>query len=564
MQNARRIYVYLLSAISLGVLATGLFLLLHVLLDALGVGRGTLLGGGGTDRQQLSLALALVGVGFPVWGVHWWVAERGLRPDAPRAHEERGSGMRALYLSVVLGVTLGFAAVAATAILRHLIGSVLGAQSASLSSDDLAGAISMLLVAGAAWAYHVAIRLRDMADGPLSGAAAWLPRFYLYGAALIALQLMLTALADLLRLVIEVIAPGTGSAFSDPAFRSYSVANEVSVVVVLAAAWLGHVWYARRLVEDPGWRGASERPARLRLAYFVAVILIAAIVVLVRVADAVRAILVPLFGATQALGTKLIGADLVREVAVGLAAGLLWAIAWRIHLGWMRVEALEQDGAERASLAEQLQLHVVAAVGLGFGAVGLAWLLGITLDVLLGGGRTAAADGFWRLELTTFVPFAVLGAGMWLVAWSRAIRRYAADPLREAGSVVRRAYLLLALAASILTGIASLGLILYRLFGTILGVTLSGDTVSELSTPIGFLVVAVAVALYHLVAQRRDAALRATQPAEAPYIVETPAVAAAQPVGRRLILSGPDGANFEAAISGLRATLPPGYQLEEG
>src|SRR6266542_3955961 len=121
MQDARRIYLYLLSAISLGVLATGLFLLLHVLLDALGVGRGTPLGDGGTDRQQLSLALALAGVGFPVWGVHWWLAERGLRPDAPRADEERGSGMRALYLSVVLGVTLAFAAVAATAVLRHVI-----------------------------------------------------------------------------------------------------------------------------------------------------------------------------------------------------------------------------------------------------------------------------------------------------------------------------------------------------------------------------------------------------------------------------------------------------------
>ena len=106
MQKARRIYLYLLSAISLGVLLTGLFLLLHVLLDVLGIGRGAPIGDGGTDRQQLSVALALIGVGFPVWGVHWWLAERGLRPDAPRADEERGSGVRALYLSVVLGAAL--------------------------------------------------------------------------------------------------------------------------------------------------------------------------------------------------------------------------------------------------------------------------------------------------------------------------------------------------------------------------------------------------------------------------------------------------------------------------
>ncbi|TMB56870.1 MAG: hypothetical protein E6J47_04035 [Chloroflexi bacterium] len=550
MQKARRIYLYLLSAISLGVLLTGLFLLLHVLLDVLGIGRGAPIGDGGTDRQQLSVALALIGVGFPVWGVHWWLADRGLRPDAPRADEERGSGVRALYLSVVLGAALAFGAVAAVAVLRHLIGSVLGSQSDNLSYDDLPASISLLLVAGAAWAYHVAIRRRDMAGGPMTGAAAWLPRLYLYGAALITLQLMLSAFADLFRLLGEVLAPAADGAFSDAGYRSYVAADDISAVVVLAVAWLGHVWYARRLVEDPGWRGASERPARLRLAYFVAVILIAAIVVLVRGADAMRAILVPLFGATQALDTNPTGADLVREVLVALAAGLLWAIAWRVHLGWMRGEALRQDAAERSRFAEQLQLHVVAAVGLGFGAVGLAWLLGITLDVLLGGGRTAAADGFWHLELATFVPFAVLGTAMLLWAWSRAMVHYAAEPLREAGSVVRRAYLLLALAASILTGVASLGVVLYRLFGTILGVTLSGDTVSELSTPTGFLIVALAVALYHGVAQRRDAALRAAQAEEAP--------------ARTLTLSGPDGANFEAAIVELRATLPPGYRLEEG
>jgi Domain of unknown function (DUF5671) len=563
MQNARRIYLYLLSAISLGVLATGLFLLLHVLLDALGVGRGTPLGGGGADRQQLSLALALVGVGFPVWGVHWWLAERGLRPDAPRAEEERGSGMRALYLSAVLGVTLLFGARDAIEVLHHLVGSVVGAPDATFGSDA-AGTLAGLLVAGLLWAYHVAVRRRDMATGPMREAAAWLPRLYLYGAALIALQLMLNSLASLFGLLGEVLAPPANGAVVDAGYRTYTLAYETSIVMVLAVVWLAHVWYARRLIDDPGWRGASERPARLRLAYFVAAILIAAIVVLMRIADAMRAILGPLFGATQGLGSTLIGTDPVRQIAVAFGAALLWAIAWRLHLGWMRAEALQQDDAERSSLAEQLQLHVVAAVGLGFGAVGLAWLLGITFDVLLGGGRTAAADGFWRLQLATFVPFAILGAGMWLWAWSAAIGRYGGNPLREAGSVVRRAYLLVALAASILTGVASLGLVLYRLFGTILGVTLSGNTVSELSTPIGFLIVAIAVALYHGVAQRRDAALRATQPAEAPPPLETPSVDVSRPGGRKLILSGPDGANFEAAISGLRATLPPGYQLEEG
>ena len=70
-------------------------------------------------------------------------------------------------------------------------------------------------------------------------------------------------------------------------------------------------------------------------------------------------------------------------------------------------------------------------------------------------------------------------------------------------------------------------------------------------------VVAVAVAAYHGVAQRRDAALRAAQPQG------IAATLAATDSRRRLILSGPLDANLDQAISRLRATLPPGYLLEE-
>ncbi|MDP9250169.1 MAG: DUF5671 domain-containing protein, partial [Chloroflexota bacterium] len=260
---------------------------------------------------------------------------------------------------------------------------------------------------------------------------------------------------------------------------------------------------------------------------------------------------------TPSIGFEVTGSDPAREVAVSMLAAAVWAIAWWLHLRWMRGEALQQDDSGNSVTAERLQLHVVAAVGLAFGAVGMAWLLGILTDVLLGGTRTAAADGLWRAELATFVPYAVIGSAVWLWKWSGAIKRFATEPQGEAGSIVRRTYLLIALAASVIASIGSLGVILYRLFGTILGVSLSGNPVSELSTPIGILVVAVAVAAYHGIAQRRDAALRA------PLQQEDVAPQAAPAPRRRLILSGPQDANLDQAISGLRATLPPGYRLEE-
>jgi hypothetical protein len=569
MQTARRLYVYLLSAVSLGVLSTGIWLVLHVLLDTLGIGQGTPIGGSGTDREQLSLALALIGVGLPVWGVHWWLAERGLRLGATHGDEERGSTIRALYLSVVLAVTFALGAYASTQLIRELILAIFGGQTPNFFGSDVAGSLALLLVAAINWAYHVTVRRRDMSAGVLAGAAAWLPRLYLYGAALVALQLMLTGIAGLVEVTAQAILPRPD--LIDDGSQVYVVADRASAVIVFGIAWLGHWWYAGRLTADPGWRGSSERAARLRLAYFVAAILISAAVVVERLAEASRAVLVPLFGATQSIGFGVTGSDLAREVAVSLVAAAVWTIAWWLHLRWMRGEALQQDDAGKSASAERLQVHAVAAVGLAFGAVGLAWLLGILVDVLLGGTRTAATNGLWRAELATFVPYAVIGSTVWLWKWSGAISRFATDATGEAGSIVRRTYLLIALAASVIASIGSLGLILYRLFGSLLGVSLRGNPVSELSTPIGILVMAVAVALYHGVAQRRDAALRAAQPQEgaapqtapAPAPPPAPATLEGRPAGRRLILSGPLDANLDQAISGLRATLPPGYRLEE-
>lgn len=71
MQTVKRLYLYLMSGITLAVLAVGLRMVLVVLFDAIGLGRGDFIGGDpNADRQQLSLAAALIGVGLPVWGVH--------------------------------------------------------------------------------------------------------------------------------------------------------------------------------------------------------------------------------------------------------------------------------------------------------------------------------------------------------------------------------------------------------------------------------------------------------------------------------------------------------------
>jgi hypothetical protein len=553
MQTIRRLYLYVLSGITLGMLLVGLTLLLEVTLAALGIGRGALADAGAGDRERLSVAAALVGVGLPVWGIHWFFVERGLQSRNPHADAERGSTVRALYFSVVLGVLLAFGASAGLSLLLELFRITLGAPAPEFTAADPANALAVLVVTGAAWTYHAGIRRRDMRAGPLTEAAAWLPRLYLYGASLIGLGILLLTLGNLLTFAIDA-ALGAPPGVVEPGFRAGQLAAHLAAIVVWGAVWLGHWWYAGRLAADSGWRGTSERPANLRLAFFLAMIGISAFAVIWYVSRAASAVLVPVLGASGAFGEKLDGTDLVQAALGALVAAMPWAIAWWLHVRWVRTESVQADNGDRAATVDRLDFSIVGLVALGFGAVGFAWILGLLIDLVLGGNR-ASGEG-WRVEMVQTLPWAALGFVIWAWNWVRLQTRHAADPAVEAESRIRRSYLLLILAVTVLASLGSLAVVLYRIFSGLLDVA-SSQIVSDLSGPLGSLLVAGAIAIYHGIALRRDMALRAAaEPTQPP--------AQAEPEIRRgVVLTGPAGSDLDAALQTLRAQLPAGFRLDE-
>ena len=193
--------------------------------------------------------------------------------------------------------------------------------------------------------------------------------------------------------------------------------------------WLGHAWYAGRLVRDPGWRGDSERPARLRMAYFVAVILATAAGTLYQLGEGVGAAISAVAGAaTQGSAAAAIVLPLLGAVPL--------AIAWWLHLGAMRAEALASGDEDRVDTEARLELYPMAVVGLGFAAVGAAWLIGALVDTLFGGGRVLSGSDFVRDQVARYAPFAVLGVVLWIWAWGGS--RHASRPIRRARPRRRR------------------------------------------------------------------------------------------------------------------------------
>ena len=88
MKTIRRIYFYAVALISMVVVLWGMIgLMRSIFSDSVG---------GGVD--QLAQALALILVGVPVFGIHWWAAQRSTNKD----EEERASTARAVFLYAAL------------------------------------------------------------------------------------------------------------------------------------------------------------------------------------------------------------------------------------------------------------------------------------------------------------------------------------------------------------------------------------------------------------------------------------------------------------------------------
>src|SRR5690606_14661930 len=184
-QIARRLYIYFIAAVSLAMLAVGLMNLLRIGLAQIAIALGwseVILEPGKAIRRQVSLWAAVSIVALPVWLLHWWLAERAaLRPNA-EGEAERGSTVRALYVSAVLAGSFIAWFFAGTALVRRLLGEVLDAPE---PTGSLAGPLALVLVSASIWVYHAGVRRGDAAAVEMRGAAAWAPRLYRYAAAFI-------------------------------------------------------------------------------------------------------------------------------------------------------------------------------------------------------------------------------------------------------------------------------------------------------------------------------------------------------------------------------------------
>ena len=382
---------------------------------------------------------------------------------------------------------------------------------------------------------------------------------YLYGAALLGLVMTALNIGTLLRLALGT-AGGPTPDFVDPDFARRSAADAVAGIVGWGIVFGGHWWYATSLLRGEGWRAASERRARLRLVYYIVVAIAAsAIATVALVWQSASAALGVMLGVERDFASE----SLLVSIAGPLLALLPWIAAWFVHQRWMVDEAGTSDVPDRPASVGRLAAAAVGLVGISAFAGGAAGAIGLLLDIVLGGNRIEF--DVWRPELAGFLAAGLVGVVLWLWNWANLQSRRAAEPEGEARSTVRRAYLLVIVGVALLVSLASLALLLYRLFNAILGVDLFPECDLTVSSALGALLVVGALAAYHGIAGATRPCASGCVPEGTGEIVAETAPVPAPPatVERKLVLRGSSASEVDAAVAALRAGLPPGVELDE-
>ncbi len=487
----RRLYIYLVSAVALAVLAFGLATLGVTLLQ------GAFNGVDSYNRSALAGYTAAVVVSFPVWAIHMWFGGRFARRDPA----ERASAIRRLYLYLACaGSSIG-AAIALANTVSYASQQQLDGQ--YLTQSVVAQSAWVTIVLAAIWAFHYRIAARDRAAVGEVGASATLRRWYMYIALFVGLFMMLAGAQGFMRLA---WLRGLHSHMAD--YMSLSApAGE------LAGGFLLWAFHARVLVTR---FAQDDRRSTLRAVEgFLAVAVCIA-------AALVSASLILYYSAAHILGVVNPGGagnDLLAAFAQPASIMVVYGAAWLLIRRRLARDAGPGEGARQAAM-RRFYTNLAALVSMAALAVGAIGVLG-TLLIQAEAQVIGVTAPDWKDPLSLWVTLLVVGGAVWLAHWRPV------PWLEERQAISRRIYLWAALLGSVLGvlagGIGLLYVVLQQMFS--LRPKLADTANLGFAQSLAVIVVAAAVGLYHWRTLRSDAASRhaiPVPPAEAAPEVTSP------------------------------------------
>ena len=434
MTRIRLLYLYVLSAIALGMLLFGLANLLRVALDRIEDPGGDTLFVGGDESVRLLVAryVAISVIALPVWLGHWYVVQRGATANTPRGRTERFAPQRRFFLAVILGLVTGLpTAVAGWNVLEGLFGRL-------LRMDDpprIAGALATLVVTGGAWVYYRSVQQADAARDPeLIETDNW-RRLEIYGLAVGGLFVFASGLDSLLEVLIRLIGDArTGVLIRAGPPVAGLLAAALASMVVGAGLWTIHWMPVTALAGEESPAGLVERRSLVRRFARAGILLVTLLIVLTQTGVTLAAVLARAFGVQPSrIDLPGDGDTFITTVAYAVLTGLAYGAIWLYLSDRSRQEepALDPESpAGGQADPQRIYAYLVALVGLGFFVGGGIQIISVAADLVVSSQDVVlAADDVWRRPLAMAIASLVVGFATWSWQWNRAQRRANVFPI---------------------------------------------------------------------------------------------------------------------------------------
>jgi hypothetical protein len=476
MKTIRRLYFYLVALISLEVVLWGLINLLRTMFSS-----GLTFPGADTLAQ----ALALIFVGVPIFAVHWLWAQNASAKDP----EEHSATLRALFLYAALLMTLIPVVQNLLAFINRTLVVSAGIDSyrafiggAQTWIDNLIAIVLNLVAAG----YFFNILRIDWGTLADHENFSDIRRLYRYIWVLYALLMTIFGVQQDIRFLFYLPTAVLGAQGRE------MYINGLALILVGTPVWV-YAWnLCQKALEENEERGSS-----LRMGVLYILALAGVVVVLTMTGLIINEILLRL------LGADVTWRELFSRVGAPFSVGVPLAVVWAYYGRWLGREFVSiADEARRAAL-KRFYLYILSLIGLVATFVGLALLLSFIVSVLTG---YALWGEVLRPRLSGAVATLLAGLPLWLAAW-RPLQTEALAP-GDMGdharrSIIRRAYLYLAIFATVIGGMASAIYLVYTLLFGFLDHR-SDSFVTDVFNGLQLLGLFIAFLAYHWTVLRQD------------------------------------------------------------
>jgi len=540
MRTVRRLYFYAVAFVSLEVTLWGL----------IGLARSIFCRGNAACgiAAVLSQGLALILVGLPVFGFHWWMAQRSAGQDG----DERASGVRAVFLyGVLLGTLIPIVQNVLALLDRLALQAVnLPPSQAMLGpnqtwTDNLVAILMNAIVA----AYFISILRADWQAVTSKETLSDIRRLYRHIWLIYSLVMLVAAVQQLLRFILN-ISPNTFGFL-------YRLSGAHGVVLALIGVPL---WYFSWKTILDALAEQAERESSLRLGVLYLLSLAGVIAVLASGGFVLNVVL------RAAFGEQMTVIDFVQKIAGPLSIGIPLAGVWAYYGRWLtsaidsvdiprgdfRVDdkiwtrtraTLGSPYSPRRAGMRRIYTYILSAVGLAATFIGLSMLLSFVVDAAI--GKIVWADVL-RPRLTASLATLLVGFPLWGLVWRpvQAEALSAGDPGDHARrSIIRKVYLYLALFIGVVGGmiaaVSLLNIVLRALFGNVVD-----NLLQQVLKEIELLFLFVGLGTYHGLMLGKDGKLASRALAEKHAVF---------PV---LVFDSDDGSFGQAILTALHKQTP--------